>query len=79
MKTAKIKIRDEVNMKIQGLELDACKATDFSNLIKNYTDNIVTLESIVNGTVLEQLTQFQVRTNHLYTKWLVLQNGRFLV
>jgi len=50
---------------------------DFSNLIKNYTDDIVTLEAIVNGTVLEQLTQFQVRTKHLYTNWLDLQNGRF--
>jgi len=34
---------------------------------------------VVNGSVLEQLTQFRVRTKHLYSNWSDLQNGQFIV
>ena len=58
---------------------------DFSNLTKQYTDRIITLESIRNGQVLDEMTNnLNINTvdqtiKNLYNNWLELQRGTFVI
>ena len=51
---------------------------DFSNLIVHHTDKIVSLESICNGTAIQDLKKYvdnlQPGNEDLYRNWLTLQN-----
>ena len=50
---------------------------DFSNLVSQHTDRIVTLESIRAGTALDNPILKTARKN-FYLNWLDLQNGVFI-
>ena len=51
---------------------------DFSNIVTQHTDRIITLESIKNGTVLQNSTLKNASKN-FYQNWLDLQNGVFII
>ena len=50
---------------------------DFSNMIVQYTDRIITLESIQAGTVLQNPI-LQLSSKNFYKNWSDLQNGIFI-
>jgi len=50
---------------------------DFSNLVKQHTDRIVTLESIRAGTALDNPV-LKTASKNFYLNWLDLQNGVFI-
>jgi hypothetical protein len=50
---------------------------DFSNLVTQHTDRIITLESIRAGTVLQNPILKNAGKN-LYQNWTDLQNGTFV-
>jgi hypothetical protein len=51
---------------------------DFSNLIKQHTDRIVSLESIRAGTALDN-TILKSANKNVYRNWMALQNGTFII
>lgn len=51
---------------------------DFSNLVEQHTDRIVTLESIRAGTALDNPILKNASKN-FYCNWLDLQNGTFII
>jgi hypothetical protein len=51
---------------------------DFSNVVKQYTDRIVTLESIRAGTALNNPV-LKTANKNFYRNWLDLQNGVFII
>lgn len=51
---------------------------DFSNIVTQHTDRIITLESIKNGTVLQNST-LKNASKHFYQNWSDLQNGVFII
>lgn len=57
---------------------------DYSSLIKNKTDRILTLESIQNGTIINDLEKIINRPIdkigcNMYNSWIDLQKGRWLI
>jgi hypothetical protein len=51
---------------------------DFSNLAKQHTDRIVSLESIRAGTALDNPI-LKTASKNFYHNWLDLQNGTFII
>ena len=51
---------------------------DFSNLVIQHTDRIITLESIQDGTVLQN-SILKNSSKNLYQNWQNLQNGIFII
>jgi hypothetical protein len=51
---------------------------DFSNLVSQHTDRIVTLESIRTGTALDNPI-LKTASKNFYLNWLDLQNGVFII
>ena len=51
---------------------------DFSNLVIQHTDRIITLESIQDGTVLQN-SILKNSSKNLYQNWQDLQNGIFII
>lgn len=51
---------------------------DFSNMIVQHTDRIITLESIQSGTVLQNPI-LQITRKNFYKNWSDLQNGIFII
>jgi hypothetical protein len=51
---------------------------DFSNIVKQHTDRIVTLESICAGTALDN-PLLKTANKNFYRNWLDLQNGVFII
>ena len=51
---------------------------DFSNLVIQHTDRIITLESIQDGTVLQN-SMLKNSSKNLYQNWQDLQNGIFII
>jgi hypothetical protein len=48
---------------------------DFSNLVVQHTDRIITLESIRDGTALQNPILKNTNKTNFYQNWLDLQNG----
>ncbi len=63
---------------VDSVEEYAQTMIDFSNLVTRHTDRIITLESIQDGTVLQN-SLLQNASKNLYQNWQDLQNGIFLV
>ena len=51
---------------------------DFSDLIKQHTDRIVSLESILAGTALDNPI-LKLANKNVYRNWIDLQNGTFII
>lgn len=62
---------------VNSIEDYAQVMIDFSNIVIQHTDRIITLESIKNG-VLLQNPILKNTSKHLYQNWSDLQNGTFI-
>jgi hypothetical protein len=63
---------------VNSVEEYAHMLIDFSNVVKQHTDRIVTLESIRAGTALDNPV-LKTASKHFYRNWLDLQNGVFII
>lgn len=63
---------------IDSVEDYAQTMIDFSNIVTQHTDRIITLESIKDGTVLQN-SMLKNASKNFYQNWQDLQNGVFIV
>jgi glycerol kinase len=63
---------------VNSVEEYAQMMIDFSNLITQHTDRVVSLESIRAGTALDNPI-LKTASKNLYRNWLDLQNGVFII